>query len=193
MTGVSDGPPALPPPPPGPEELLLQRAGQGDRAAFQALYERFARPLMTFLLAHTADHALAEDLLQETFLRVWRAAPRWSPRARASTWLFTIAHRVALSASSRWRRWRRPVPAAQRPSGSAPASPPSDDGATLTRALNLLPEAQRTAVILVRLNGLTLAEAAGIQGVPIGTVKSRLSVAEASLRLHLGGGDDVRT
>ena len=66
----------------------------GDRAAFVRLYERYGAPIHGFLWRLAGDRDLAEDLTQETFLRAWRAAPRWRPTGRVSTWLFQIAKRA---------------------------------------------------------------------------------------------------
>jgi RNA polymerase sigma-70 factor, ECF subfamily len=173
------------PPGPGPEEQLLLRVGRGDVGALEALYARFARPLMTFLHALTHDAALAEDLVQETFVSAWQAAPRWQPRGRASTWLFTIARRAAGHARDK----RRPVSMAQPPERSTDVAEPrgADDlGPRLARAIESLSEPLRVAFVLVRVNGLALLEAAEVLEVPEGTLKSRLAAAEARLRLLLG-------
>lgn len=184
MTQVSDGPDAPAAPDEQPERLL-QAAGRGDRRAFEALYERFARPLMAFLFAFTRDRALAEDLVQETFVRAWKAAPRWQPRARASTWLFTIARNVAASARPRRRPPGPPAPPARAAEQAVPPDPLL--GQRLAAAVAALSPTLRETFVLVRLNGLSLAETAGIVGAPVGTVKSRLAAAEAQLRVSLRG------
>lgn len=187
MTEVPDGSPAPGRPPAGevpgrsPTDLLLA-AGRGDRQAFAALYERFARPLMAFLHALTRDRAQAEDLVQETFVRAWRAAPRWEPRAAPSTWLFTIARHLAWSARpSAPRAGPRPA----RPAAAPPSAPDAELGRQLAEAVAALSPPLREAFVLVRLHGLPLAEVATIVSAPLGTVKSRLAAAEAALRRHL--------
>jgi RNA polymerase sigma-70 factor (ECF subfamily) len=178
--------PPLPPLPAGafgPEEELLLAVGRGEVKALEALYARFARPLMTFLFALTHDAALAEDLVQETFVSAWQAAPRWQPRARASTWLFTIARRAAGHALAR----RRPSPRERLPEAGRESPAPSDLGPRLAVAIESLSEPLRAAFVLVRVNGLSLADAAAVLEVPEGTLKSRLAAAEARLRLLLAG------
>jgi RNA polymerase sigma-70 factor (ECF subfamily) len=171
-------------PPIGPEEALLLAVGRGDARAFEALYERFARPLMAFLTALSGDATEAQDLVQETFVRAWRAAPRWEPRGRASTWLFTIARHVA----GNWRDQRRvragAVAHAEPRAGGAPAHA-AELPVALADAVAGLSEPLRTAFVLARFHGRTLAEIAAIEGVAEGTVKSRLAAAEAALRKAL--------
>jgi RNA polymerase sigma-70 factor (ECF subfamily) len=188
-SGATEQPPGFVP---GPEEALLLEVGRGDAAAFEALYARFARPLMSFLTTLSADAAEAQDLVQETFVRAWQAAPRWQPRGRASTWLFTIARHAAAN----WRAKRRvrqaaevhgASPAGGRARGLAlvPAAAPADVPAALERAVRDLSEPLRTAFVLARLHGRTLAEIAEIEAVALGTVKSRLAAAESALRAAL--------
>lgn len=181
MDPSSPTPPGQPPGPSQDEELLL-RVGRGDVGALEALHARFARPLMTFLHALTHDAALSEDLVQETFVSAWQAAPRWQPRGRASTWLFTIARRAAGHARAK----RRPLSMARPPERAASPTPAPDDvGPRLARAIESLSEPLRTAFVLVRVSGLALLEAAEVLEVPEGTLKSRLAAAEARLRLLL--------
>ena len=162
----------------------MVQVGRGDSRAFEALYRRFARPLMAFLTTLTGDATEAQDLVQETFVRVWRAAPRWEPRGRASTWLFTVARHAA----SNWRdqrRVREHAVAHARPRGGPSAALPAELPAALERAVEDLSEPLRTAFVLARLHGRTLAEIAEIEGTVEGTVKSRLAAAEAALRKAL--------
>src|SRR5438876_11684105 len=84
----------------------MRRVAGGDRAAFEELYGKYAKPVMSFVYHLTWDRGLAEDLTQETFLRVWRGAPGYRPMGRFSTWLFQIAKNVAFSEGARARRRR---------------------------------------------------------------------------------------
>jgi RNA polymerase sigma-70 factor, ECF subfamily len=169
---------------PGPEETLLVEVGRGDARAFEALYRRFARPLMAFLTTLTGDATEAQDLVQETFVRVWRAAPRWEARGRASTWLFTVARHAA----SNWRdqrRVRQTAVARAEPRPGTTSVERTELPAALERSVQDLSEPLRTAFVLARLHGRTLAEIAEIEGTAEGTVKSRLAAAEAALRKAL--------
>src|SRR3954462_15188628 len=111
------------------DEELLAAYQQGDPAAFEALLRRHRAPLFTFLLRMLGDRERAEDLAQETFLRIVKGAQAWEHRARFQTWLFTIARNLCVDASRRDRFRRagrhdpprpRPVPAGGQPGPGRP-------------------------------------------------------------------------
>jgi RNA polymerase sigma-70 factor, ECF subfamily len=170
------------------DEQLLERVGRGDAAALAALYDRYRS--MAFALASriTSDPQLAEDVVQEAFLGVWRNAARYSAsRASVRTWTLAIVHHRAIDALRR----RRPV--TELPDGEAP--PPSLvmpdvwqevagrlDRAAIGRALDSLSPAQREALELAYYGGLTQQEIASRTGTPLGTVKSRVRLALLALR-----------
>jgi len=156
------------------EDLIAAVAG-GDEAAFAALYARYERPLLAFLSRYTGGRDV-DDLVQETWLRVARAAPRFDPARRFSTWLFQIALNLARD----WRR--RPPPEAREPlpEGRDPSEPLAA-GLDARRLLAALPEAQRAVVILRCLHDLGEDDVATILAIPRGTVKSRLHHAMARL------------
>ncbi len=167
---------------------------RGERLAFEALYSRYGSPVMRFLYRLSGDRVLAEDLTQDTFLKVWRAAPRWRPIGRVSTWLFQIAKRHWWNEGAKRRR-RRGI---SLPDDDQSARTPTKDvgpeahaaRADLARAVReavaALPRRLRLVFVLVRLEGLALAEAAQVAGIPVGTVKSRLAAAEKQLARRLG-------
>lgn len=172
------------------DQRLMLRVGEGDRDAFEQLYDRYGAPLMRFLHGLCRDRALAEDLLQETFLRAWTAAPRWRPTGRVSTWLFQIARRRLYSRHARRRmRHEREAEAIRRRGGNE-ARPAArlergDERARLERAVAGLSPKTRTVFVLIRLCGLGYRETAEILGLRPGTVKSRMAAAEARLRATL--------
>ena len=86
----------------------MERLAEGDPTALEELYHRWAKPLLNFLYGMCSDRALAEDLLQEVFVKVWRAAPRYRPIAKFSTWMFQIARNHWLN--EREKRMRRLSP-----------------------------------------------------------------------------------
>ncbi len=179
-----------------PSDLDLVRAvAAGDRRAFEALYARHAPTVMRFLHHLCHDAGLAEDLTQETFVRAWRAAPRFRPEAAVRTWLLEIAKRRGWSAGARGARrrsvWGTPMAfgetaLASRGDLPADAVERADTARSIRRALLALSPKLRLAFVLVRLEGCSFAEAAEIAGVPVGTVKSRTAAAEARLRERLG-------
>ena len=171
------------------DQRLLLRVGEGDREAFEQLYDRYGAPLMRFLYGLCRDRALAEDLVQDTFLRAWTAAPRWRPTGRVSSWLFQIARRRLYSRHSR-RRMRQAREAERAALGSSTDLPHrierGEDKARLERAIAGLTPKLRSVFVLVRLADLGYQETAEILGLRLGTVKSRMAAAEAKLRDRLG-------
>jgi RNA polymerase sigma-70 factor (ECF subfamily) len=176
------------------DRRLMGLVARGDRAAFEALYERHGATVMRFLHHLSRDPGLAEDLTQEVFVRAWRAAPRWRPTAKVRTWLLRIAERrgwtEGAKRSRRARVWGAPGPR-RGPEPSAPLRDPvadlerAEEVAALRDAVAALSPRLRVAFVLVRLQGLSFADAAEVADVPVGTVKSRMAAAEAFLRERL--------
>ena len=164
----------------GTDEELMVAVARGDATALEELCRRHGRSLYRFLARLTGGRD-AEDLYQETWLRVVRAAARFAPERRFTTWLFQIA----LNLSRDWHRRRPPEPVDPatldaRAGGSGGAAV-VEAGLDARRLLATLPEAQRTAVILRYYHDLSEEEMAAILGCPRGTVKSRLHHAMARL------------
>ena len=161
----------------------MQAVATGDGGALRELTVRWRRPLYAFL-HRAADGRDTDDLYQETWLRVVRAARAFDPRRRFSTWLFQIALNLSRDLH------RRTVPEPASPDAleqaAAAASPAAtgdarDAALDVQRLLAALPEAQREVVVLRVLADVPEAEVARIVGCPRGTVKSRLHHALARL------------
>ena len=90
-------------------ELMLRVRDGQDAGAFEELMRRYQRPLVGFLMRLTGNLDVAQDLAEETFVRVWQSAPRYRPSAKFTTWLFTIASRLATDHSRRARVRRSTV------------------------------------------------------------------------------------
>ncbi len=174
------------------DERLMLRFQAGDARAFEALVRRHRTPVFSFLLRLTGDRSRAEDLCQETFLKVVRASAEWAPRARFQTWLYAIARNQAVDEARRqaFRRAERldDAPAA----AAASEDPPPDRSAEgallrpkLEAALAALPEEQREVFLLREYAGLRFHEIATVTGVPMNTVKSRMRYALEGLRERL--------
>ena len=88
-----------------PDLELIAATGQGDHEAFESLVKRYQRPLLNFV-TRFSDRYMAEDITQEVFLRIYRAAPRFQSKAKVSTWIFQIAYNQALTEIGRRKRWR---------------------------------------------------------------------------------------
>jgi RNA polymerase sigma-70 factor (ECF subfamily) len=181
------------------DEQLMRGFQRGEARAFEALMHRHRTPVYSFLLRLTGERTRAEDLVQETFLRLVTGAASWEPRAAVRTWLFTIARNLAVDTARRQAfRATEPLDAppapGQRPRHAAPASagPAPDEAAEaallrprLEAALAALPEEQREVVLLREHAGLSFAEIAEATGVNENTVKSRMRYALLALRQRL--------
>jgi RNA polymerase sigma-70 factor (ECF subfamily) len=162
------------------DEVLIRAVAAGDGRALRELCRRWERPLHRFLSRRT-DAREVDDLYQETWLRVVRAAARFDPQRRFSTWLFQIA----LNLCRDWHRRPPPEPVGAAP-GNVVATGSGSQAATeaaldVRRLLGALPEAQRDVVLLRYYLDLGEEEVAEILGCPRGTVKSRLHHAMARL------------
>jgi RNA polymerase sigma-70 factor (ECF subfamily) len=164
-------------------ELLVVRCQLGEPEAFDALIERWHRPLWLYIRRMTGSHDEARDLLQEVWLRVIRGLARLRDASRFRGWLFGIARRTLMD---RLRREYAEPPAEDIDVAELAAQEdPSGietDVASMEAALETLPAVERDVLTLFYLNDLTLAELAQALNVPTGTVKSRLFRARGMLR-----------
>jgi RNA polymerase sigma-70 factor (ECF subfamily) len=160
-------------------------ARHGDPAA-QAAFVRATQAEVWRFAAALVDAASADDLAQETFLRAFRALPTFAGRSSARTWLLGIARRVCadhLRGVVRRRRLDRRL-ATQPPGALVHPDPAGQVGAA--DLLRRLPADRREAFVLTQVVGLSYAEAAEIEGVPVGTIRSRVARARAELVGWLG-------
>jgi len=173
--------------------LVAAVARARDRAAFQALFDHFAPRVKGYLMRLGAGSAVAEDLAQEAMLAVWRKAGLFDPaKASASTWIFTIARNLRIDAI---RKERRPEPdpadPLQRPETERAADETVDWAKAeerLRAALADLPREQSQVIELSFLAEKPHSLIAAELGLPLGTVKSRIRLAMARLRVALGDG-----
>jgi RNA polymerase sigma-70 factor (ECF subfamily) len=162
----------------------IRRILAGDVESFRFLVERYQRPLLCLIRNLTPRGADHESLGQDVFLAAYRNLTSFDPgRAAFSTWLFTIARNRCRNELSR----RRPVVGTPLPERGDPRSPDQDAAEAelfrqLDDALNALPFEQRTAFVMAEFQGLTYEEISTIEGVGLGTVKSRISRARDKLR-----------
>jgi RNA polymerase sigma-70 factor (ECF subfamily) len=181
------------------DEELLADFQQGDASAFERLLRRHRGPVYTFLLRMLGDREQAEDLAQETFLRVVKGAASWEHRARFQTWLYAIARNLCVDRARR-DKFRRmdsadaPVEEGGPPVVEAtPSGDPAPDRAAgnerirplLLRALASLPSEQREVFLLREHSGLAFKEIAALTGTNENTVKSRMRYALEGLRKSL--------
>jgi RNA polymerase sigma-70 factor (ECF subfamily) len=176
----------------------MLRYQAGDAGAFEVLLRRHRAPVFAFLHRLVGEQARAEDLLQETWLKVVATAPRWEQRARFRTWLYAIARNLAVDEARRMvhRRARSlddptgdPSPAADALAADGPGPDREAESALvrpkLEAALASLPEEQREVFVLREYAGVPFQEIGDITGVPVNTVKSRMRYALEGLRRAL--------
>ncbi|TVR03834.1 MAG: sigma-70 family RNA polymerase sigma factor [Deltaproteobacteria bacterium] len=187
------------PAPPGPDEdddgALLLRWRDGDERAFARLVDRYQDALYGFLLQRTRRPALAQELCQETFLRLAGAADGWSARGPVRAWLFRVARNLAIDHARRHATQREESVAGEDGHALERHADPADgpDAAAegellrtkLRAAVAELPEEQRDVLLLRHDDGLSFPEIAEVLGVPLNTCKSRLRYALETLRGHL--------
>lgn len=168
----------------------MARASADDRGAFDELYERHCRAVFTFVLHLTGARPAAEDLLQETFLRVWRGRAGYRGSGEFRAWLFTIARRLTVDRFRREGHAWEESPAELETAMSADApdreAEARDELARLQRALDQLPPAHREVVLLARLLGAGAEEIAQATGSTPGAVRVQLHRALHRLRALLG-------
>lgn len=167
----------------------MRRVADGDHAAFRVLVEVHQRALSAYARRMLADRDLADDIVQETFLRLWRRAGSFDSRAaRLTTWLHNIAHNLCIDSFRRGARItfgdnddHEPA-TTQGPEASREAAQRS---AKVRRALAGLPERQRSALLLCHYQGLSNRDAAAILQVSVEALESLLARARRKLKQEL--------
>lgn len=165
----------------------MERFCDGEHDAFETLFARHSGRVQGFLARMVRDGPLAEDLLQTTFLSVVRSRGRFEPGTRFVPWLLTIAANAARDAL----RHRRHAEALTETGPSEPSSVPPGVGdpgmrRQLEDALQQLPEDQREAVILSKVEGWSFEEIAAMRGISVGAARVRAHRGYEKLRLLLG-------
>lgn len=177
-----------------PDEALLVAYGNGDRMAAAILTRRFVPRLVSYAGRMLNDRAEAEDVAQETMLRLWRAAPDWEQgEAKVTSWLFRVATNLCID-RQRKRKRQAPLEAAGDPAsgepGAAEQMTDADRAAALRGALDTLPERQRQAVVLRHLEGLSNPEIAQIMDIGVEAVESLTARGKRALKAALAGRRD---
>ncbi|MFL5870947.1 MAG: RNA polymerase sigma factor [Solirubrobacterales bacterium] len=169
------------------DEALITALAAGDAEAATAFVRRFQARVFGLAATMTGDRSVAEEIAQETFVRAWRHASAYDPRrGRVATWLLSITRNLSID----HLRGRRADPIDPADLGAREralwTAPNPDDAAAevsdLRGQLATLPDEQRRALLLASLFGYTAAEIGKIDGIPVGTAKTRIRAAMMKLR-----------
>ena len=170
----------------------------GEAKAFHHIYGALAPRILAYLTGLVGDRSTAEDLLQQTFMKLHQSRSAYVRGANPVPWLYTIAHRACLDEIRRRKRARVRLsfdgnlphePAVDITGSAEPGSAGTDEQAIAqgVAALATLPEPQRQAVLLIKIHGHSTAEAASILGTTVGAIKVRAHRGYVALRRKLAG------
>jgi len=177
------------------DEELMSAFQQGDATAFNVIVGRYKDRLINFVFRYVGNYDDADDIVQETFVRVYRNRDLFQPVAKFSTWMYTIATNLAKTELRR-RRYRMLVPLSRKDEYDAEKDVeiadgryPADGAAErslqqdfIQRALDAIPAKYREVVVLCDIQELSYEEICGVTGLNAGTVKSRLNRGRAQLQ-----------
>ena len=171
------------------EDALLERIGRKDAKAFEALYDRFGGAVYSLAAKMLRDRHAAEEVAQDVFLAIWRAAGDFNPaRGSARAWILSLAHHKSVDAVRRLRV-RVTEPLAETMMADVDVAGEATRGvekAQVRKALEGLSDGQREAIVFAYYGGYTQQEIAERLGVPLGTVKTRMRDGMLRLRAALG-------
>lgn len=179
------------------DEDLIARFQEGDQVAFDVIVQRYKDPLINFIYHFLGDRIDAEDVVQETFLRVYRNKHLYRNIAKFSTWIYTIASNLAKTELRRRRR-RRLLSLSQMGFDDKDYEPPDEDMQTpegivdgamhakiIKKEIDALPMKFKEVVVLRDVQEFSYEEISQILGIPIGTVKSRVNRGRLRLQKKL--------
>ena len=171
-----------------PDPATIRAAAAGDEAAFAELVRAYQAQVWRFLRHMLGDPQLAEDVAQETFIRVHRRLRQFRFRSKFSTWLYAVARNAGVDAI---RARRRRAALAERAAPARAGVPGGELRVELDAALQSLPARLREAFLLIEVLGFRYREAGTVLGVPEGTVKSRVFYAREHLVAWLEAGEEA--
>ncbi|WP_413990978.1 RNA polymerase sigma factor [Labrys okinawensis] len=173
---------------PDPDEELVRRIGAGDEAAMRALVARKLPRLLALARRMLGDAAEAEDVAQETFVRIWRHAAGWrTERARFDTWVHRVALNLCYDRLRRRREWTSEDMPEIVDGAHTEAQQHEDDSLRVERALKAIAPRQREAIVLTYYQTMSNAEAAAVMDVSTDALESLLARGRRSLQTILMG------
>ncbi len=174
------------------DQVLVARLTEQDAAALDELYGRYSRPIYSLSYRILSDGSLAEDVLQDVFLKLWRQPHSYNAeRGTLSAWLLSVAHHRAIDVLRRQRTraeeqlpedWEEPALATTDGADLADFASRSEEVAAIKRALIQIPSAQRVAIEMAFFQGKTHVEISAELGEPLGTAKTRIRLGMRKLR-----------
>jgi RNA polymerase sigma-70 factor, ECF subfamily len=179
------------------DEVLVAQVARGSGAALEALYDRYASSVLGISLKVIGDQAMAEDVLQETFWRVWKSAAMYqSQRGTFTSWLFRIARNLSIDVYRRWNVRPQGFRSAGNSDSILDRTPDPDMDVTeqaqallknrqVRNALTSLPPVQRQVIEMAYFYGMTRQEIAEVTGEALGTIHTRARLALQKLREEL--------
>ena len=176
------------------DEQLIAQVARGDTAAYEMLYDRYSSAGMGLALKITGDQALAEEVVQETFWRVWRKADLFqNQRGAFTSWFFGITRNLSIDMLRRQRSQGQPADQAEQVIEQTPDPSPSVPETVWLRskheqmraAVETLPKEQRYVIEMAYFRGMTRQEIASATGEPLGTIHTRARLALQKLREEL--------
>jgi RNA polymerase sigma-70 factor (ECF subfamily) len=181
------------------DEDLMQHVRQGEAAAFEIVYERHCGAAFSLAYRMCGKRSIAEEVVQESFLSLWRSGARYDrTRGSVRTWTLGIVHNRAIDALRRGivhdRRRASDEGIEERfeaPENTELEVARRDESREIREALNELPDEQSQVIELAYFGGFTHTEIASMLGAPIGTVKGRMRLGLAKMRLALGNPSEV--
>lgn len=169
---------------------LIKAIANKEERAFEMFVRRYQNPVISFIYRYVGDYYSAQDLTQEVFLRVYRSAPAFEPRAKVSSWVFRIAYNLAANELKRRKRMDLLKTRMSEESRSFPGGPPPGAAEATNReleerlmtAMGRLPENQRAALLLKTNEGMSYLEISTVLGVSVASVESLLFRARSRLK-----------
>ena len=180
-----------------PSEELMAKTAEGDEYAFEALVRRHQASVLNLVYRYVGDRTMARDLAQEVFLRVWKSAKRYEPKAKFTTWIYRLTANLCLNELKSFGRKKllfggNPVEEGRTLNEEGNVSPSAEDillaeerSRQVSDALQGLPENQRMALILKRYDNLSYGEIAKIMECSVSAVESLLVRAKRNLQEKL--------
>ncbi|SFN76632.1 RNA polymerase sigma-70 factor, ECF subfamily [Mesorhizobium sp. NFR06] len=173
-----------------PDEELVRRVGAGDPAAVQAMVARKLPRILALANRMLGDAAEAEDVAQETFVRIWRHASGWRQgHARFDTWIHRVALNLCYDRLRRRREWTTDELPKVADAAPLPDAMPGDEARRISQALQRIAPRQREAIVLVYYQELSNIEAAGAMQVSVDALESLLARGRRALQAMLAGDD----